>query len=196
MKKYKTIVIDPPWKYKTLGQFGKTLKHRKNRDKGLSRFGAGSIARYGSMSFDELKKLPINKLADDNSHIYIWTTNKFIEEAFSLCRVWGFDPKTVITWTKIRKSDNQPSMKMGYYYRGATEHCIFGVKGSLRLKGKAASTALLTHRTSHSEKPQEFYDLVEEQSYPNRLDFFARKKRIGWDVFGNEVESSICLNNY
>jgi N6-adenosine-specific RNA methylase IME4 len=194
--KYKTIVIDPPWKYKTPGQIGKTLEHRPNRDIGLSKHGAGSEARYGAMTIDELKEMPINKITEDDSHLYLWTTNKFIVEAHELAKHWGFDVKTIITWTKVRKSDGQPSMKMGYYYRGATEHCLFCVKGSLRLKGDAASTALFTHRTMHSEKPNEFYKLAEEQSYEPRLDVFARKNREGWFVFGNEVENSIDLSEY
>jgi N6-adenosine-specific RNA methylase IME4 len=191
--KYKTIVIDPPWKYKTLGQIGKTLEHRPNRDIGLSKHGAGSEARYGAMTIDELKEMPINKITEDNSHLYLWTTNKFIIEAHEIAKHWGFDVKTIITWTKIRKSDKQPSMKMGYYYRGATEHCLFCVKGSLRLQGKAAPTAIFSHRLQHSEKPNEFYKMIEEQSPSPRLDVFARKTRNNWDVYGNEVNESIKL---
>ena len=190
---YVTIVADPPWQYRTPGKFGKTLEHRPNRDKGLSRFGAGSSARYGSMSMDDLRALRVHRVAAQNAHLYLWCTNAFMEEAHVLSRAWGFTPVTIITWTKIRKSDGQPSMKMGYYYRGATEHCLFCLKGRLRLRGPAAPTAILSPRTPHSVKPEAFYRLVEEQSPGPYLEMFARRRREGWDAYGDQVKSDIRL---
>lgn len=193
MSLYQTIVADPPWQYDAPGKFGKTLEHRPNRDKGLSKHGAGSDARYGSMSMPELLAMPIRDLAAANSHLYLWTTNSFLVEAHALAKAWGFTPKTIITWTKIREADGQPSMKMGYYYRSATEHILFGVRGKLRLHGPARPTALLTRRTPHSVKPNEFYSLVEEQSPGPWLELFARRKRAGWHAWGNEIDSDIQL---
>jgi N6-adenosine-specific RNA methylase IME4 len=189
---YKTLVADPPWPYSTPGQIGKTLEHRPNRDKGLSAHGAGSRARYGAMSLDEIKALPVTAVCDANTHLYLWTTNTFVVQAHEVARAWGFRPITLITWTKVRE-DGQPSMKMGRYFRGCTEHCLFGVRGSLRLRGPAASTALLTPRTAHSEKPEEFYQLVEEQSHGPYLELFARRKRDGWSAWGDEVDSDVQL---
>ncbi len=191
--KYTTVVADPPWPYKTPGQIGKTLKHRPNRDAGISKYGAGSAARYGTMSMDDLKRLRVADVVFDNAHLYLWTTNGFIEQAYSLARAWGFDPKTIITWTKTRQLDGQPSMKMGYYYRGATEHCLFCVRGSLRLRGAAHSTAILQPRTPHSVKPSYFYDMVERQSPGAYLELFARQKRDGWDSWGNEMPNNVDL---
>jgi N6-adenosine-specific RNA methylase IME4 len=189
---YRTIVADPPWQYKTPGQIGKTLEHRPNRDKGLSVHGAGSVARYGAMSLQSLMNLPIRALSDSSSHLYLWTTNAFVCEAHDVARSWGFRPITLLTWTKI-KENGRPSMKMGRYFRGATEHCLFAVRGSMRLRGPAASTAILSPRTAHSVKPDDFYKLVEQQSYGPYLELFARRPRVGWHVWGDEVESDIEL---
>jgi N6-adenosine-specific RNA methylase IME4 len=185
--KYATIVADPPWDYRTPGQIGKTLDHRPNRDRGMSKHGAGSAARYGAMNADELARLPVADRSEGNAHLYLWTTNGFMEQAYPLARAWGFEPKTILTWTKTRHADGQPSMKMGYYYRGATEHCLFCVRGSLRLRGPAHSTAILVPRTPHSVKPGYFYDLVEAQSPGPYLEMFARTRRLGWDAWGNEI---------
>ncbi len=190
---YSTVVADPPWEYKTPGQIGKTLEHRPNRDSGLSKHGAGSVARYGAMSMAELMALRVADVVADNAHLYLWTTNGFMEQAYALARAWGFDPKTIITWTKTRQVDGKPSMKMGYYYRGATEHCLFCVRGSLRLRGPAHATAILEPRTPHSVKPDYFYSMVEQQSPGAYLELFARRKRDGWDSFGNEIESDVIL---
>jgi N6-adenosine-specific RNA methylase IME4 len=191
--KYATLVADPPWPYTSPGQIGKTLEHRPNRDKGESRHGAGSVARYGAMSIEDLCALDMGSLVADNAHLYLWTTNAFMEDAYKVARAWGFDPKTIVTWTKIKKGSNEPSMKMGYYFRGATEHCLFCVRGSLRLHGKPHPTAFLEPRTSHSVKPEYFYSLVEENSPGPYLELFARRERTGWAVFGDQVANSIQI---
>jgi N6-adenosine-specific RNA methylase IME4 len=45
----------------------------------------------------------------------------------------------------------------------------------------------------HSEKPEAFQDLVEQVSPGPYLELFARRRRLGWDVWGNEVASDIDL---
>ena len=151
-----------------------------------------SVERYGAMSIDSLMKMKIDKYAAADSHLYLWTTNSFLVEAHELMEAWGFKQKTMITWGKL-KPDGTPSMKTGFYFRGASEHCLFGVRGKLRLMGPAEATLILTPRLPHSVKPEEFYAMVERQSPGPRLDVFARVKRDGWDVFGNEVQSDVDL---
>jgi ADP-ribose pyrophosphatase YjhB (NUDIX family) len=54
-------------------------------------------------------------------------------------------------------------MKTGYYFRGATEHCLFCVRGSLKLQTTdGLPTGYLWPRLPHSVKPDAFYDLVEK----------------------------------
>lgn len=189
MKKYKTIVADPPWKYKGRGP-ASAKEHRPNS------YGAApsSEERYGAMTMEELKRLPVKNIAEDKAHLYLWVTNAFIERGWQLCKDWGFEPKTVVTWGKLRRADGKPSMKTGYYFRGATEHFIFATKGNLRLKNKAVEpTLFLSERLPHSVKPEWFYELVNRCSYDCKLELFARRERQGWDVWGNEVESSVAL---
>lgn len=189
-RKYKTIVADPPWKYDGRG-LGSAKEHRPNS------YGAApsSHERYGSMSMEELKALPVKQFAAKEAHLYMWVTNAFIERGWQLCKDWGFDPKTVVTWGKLRRADGKPSMKTGYYFRGATEHFVFATRNNLRLKDKAVEpTLFLSERLPHSVKPEWFYELVERVSYPNYLELFARRERSGWDYWGNEVNSTVNLN--
>ena len=46
---------------------------------------------------------------------------------------------------------------------------------------------------AHSKKPEFFQDMIEKITDVPRLEMFARRKREGWDVWGNEVESDIDL---
>lgn len=182
---FPTIVADPPWSYDDAKRPGSSKLHRPN-SAGTEFANIGSAVRYGSMSMDELKALRVKDVAATDAHLYLWTTNAFICEAHDLARSWGFAPKTVITWTKV-KPDGTPSMKMGRYYRGATEHIVFAVRGKQPLRGQAAPTAILSPRLPHSVKPEGFYQMVEEQSPGPYLEMFARRMRLGWSAWGDQV---------
>jgi N6-adenosine-specific RNA methylase IME4 len=188
MKTFKTIVADPPWPYKTPGQIGASLEHRPNRDKTLGAGNAGSKSRYGAMSIEDMCALAVP--SEENAHLYLWFTNTFAVEAHTIAKAWGFRPMTILTYVKM-KPDGSPSMKMGYYFRGATEHVLFAVKGSLRLQTREAMpTAFLWPRLPHSVKPEAFYALVEKASPPDYLEMFARKTRLGWTSWGNQVPNA------
>lgn len=141
--------------------------------------------------------MPVCESAEDDAHLYLWTTNTFIVEAHELARAWGFHPITVLTWVKTKHEGEllRVSMKTGYYFRGATEHIIFGVRGSLRLQTKEGlPTAFLWPRLGHSVKPDDFYDLVEKASPGPYLELFARRNRLGWDTWGNEcLDQGVAL---
>jgi N6-adenosine-specific RNA methylase IME4 len=143
------------------------------------------------LSLDDLYALPVRDLAARNAHLYLWTTNAFIVEAHTLARAWGFKPKTILTWVKVHQDDRaRVSVGTGYYYRGATEHIVFAVRGSLPLQTKEAlPTAYLWPRIGqHSAKPPAFGDLVEKASPGPYLELFCRQPRIGWDSWGRGYE--------
>lgn len=190
MKKYQIIYADPPWPYSANRPFGSTKEHRPNSYDN-HRSSPSAKKRYGSMSLEDIEALKVPSA--DNAHLYLWTTNSFIGEALGVAKAWGFKPKTVLTWVKV-KPDGNPSMKMGYYFRGATEHIVFAVKGKLRIKKRNIPTAfLLPREMKHSKKPDFFRKLIEENSDGPRLELFARQKVEGWDAWGNEVENDINL---
>lgn len=182
---YRTVVADPPWPYDNIKGPQSSPSHRPNSyntDLGS----VSSALRYGRMTMEQLKTLPVADWSADPAHLYLWTTNSFMVEAHDLARAWGFTPKTILTWVKL-KPDGTPSMKTGYYYRGATEHCLFALRGSLRLRGAARPTAYMSARLPHSVKPEWFYALVEEQSPGPYLELFSRQLRLGWTGWGNQV---------
>ncbi len=171
--KYRTIVVDPPWK------FHDELKHylyRADRE-GRQR---GAVANYTVMEMAEIEALPVGLWVEANAHLYLWTTNSFMEEAYRLAAAWGFKVKTILTWVK-------PRLGMGTYFRNNTEHVLFAVKGSLKTLRKDCRTAFEGAQGRHSEKPAAFYDIVESMSPGPRLDVFARKLRFNWDAWGLEV---------
>jgi len=181
---FATVMIDPPWRYNNATAMPKALILDGSR----RQLGESSHERYGSMSHAELAALPVGEWVGDEAHLYCWTTNSFLVEAHDLARTWGFEPKTIITWGKVQ-DDGEPSRKMGYWYRSATEHCLFAVRGQLRLVNPdpAPSTLFLHPRLAHSVKPDAFYDLVERYSPGPYLDVFSRRARLGWATWGDQA---------
>jgi N6-adenosine-specific RNA methylase IME4 len=164
--KFATIVIDPPWDWGDEGDQDQLGRARPD---------------YATMSIDELCALPVGDLADVDCHLYLWITNRSLPKGFRLMDAWGFRYITAITWAK-------PHFGMGNYFRGQTEHILFGVKGSQPLMRKDVGTIFTAPRgpNGHSSKPAEFYELVESCSPGPHLEMFSRCDREGWKTWGQE----------
>lgn len=190
--KFTTILADPPWPYESpraiVGNGGKGAENAANIIQ------VDVKAHYNTMSIEDMKALPVPTIVEDNAHLYLWTTNSFMVEAHEVAKAWGFNPKTILTWVKIRQDGtNLPSMKTGYWYRSATEHILFAVRGKLRLQGEAAPTAYMLPRLPHSVKPDFFYELIEKESPGPYVELFARRLRSGWHSWGDQINSTINL---
>ena len=189
MGKYGTILAYPPWPYHSpKAVVGNAGRGKFNIDQVTQ---VDVTGQYDVMSLDKIKGLPIKDLAEKNAHLYLWTTNSFLVEAHDVAKKWGFKPKTLLTWVKTKHGKpGTPSMSCGYWYRSATEHILFCVRGKMRLLGSPAPTAYLHPRLPHSVKPDFFYELIEKESPGPYLELFARKLRPSWDSWGNEIKSN------
>lgn len=186
---WRTIVADPPWPYDTTVKgtvaLQKPKKEIERGDRHVSDF------TYPVMPLEEICALPVKEMVAKNAHLYLWVTNSFMEQGYEVARSWGFKPNTIITWVKTRHDDPAtPSMKAGYWFRGATEHVLFCTRGSCPKPAIAIPTAFLHPRIArHSEKPERFYtEVVERISPAPRLEMFARTQRRGWRSWGNQLD--------
>jgi N6-adenosine-specific RNA methylase IME4 len=157
---FSTVVADPPWQYDNKATRGAAEDH------------------YGTMDLDQLAALEVP--AADDAHLYLWTTNGFLRQAFDLLDAWDFTYKSCLTWCK-------PQIGMGNYFRNTTEHVLFGMRGRLPTNRNDVPTHFLADRTRHSAKPDSFMDLVESCSPGPYLEMFARRRRMGWSSWGNEA---------
>ena len=173
--KYHTIYADPPW-----------------LERGGGKIKRGADRHYPLMKTSEIMALDIAGICEDDAHLYLWVTNNFLPDGLKVMEAWGFRYVTTITWMKDRQG-------LGQYFRGITEHCLFGVKGHLPYKldenGKRCQglTGFTAPRTEHSRKPEEMRDMIRRVSYGPYAELFARAPHEGWDVWGNEVETGIEL---
>jgi ParB/RepB/Spo0J family partition protein len=162
---YRVIVADPPWPY-------------EKRQEDPSHRG---IYTYPSMSIAQIRALDMAAIAHANSILWLWTTNHHMREAFAVLDAWGFQQKTVLTWVKDK-------FGMGDWLRGQTEHCLMATRGSPVVTLTNQTTALHAPVRAHSQKPEEFYALVESLCpAPRYCELFSRQQRERWDGHGDEV---------
>ena len=76
--KYRTIVADPPWDYPD--GVPNNPKGRRNNQP----------FPYAGMSTDEIEALPVRGLADRDCRLFLWTTNRYLHDAFHVLGAWGF----------------------------------------------------------------------------------------------------------
>ena len=181
MKKYQTILIDPPWQQ----QKGGLRKVRPNQNKQLA---------YSLMTIQEIEEvIDILENYTTPQHIlFLWTIDKYLHIAQHLCETRDYKLHARIIW------DKENGVAPAFTIRYAHEYLLWFYKGGFlpiakEFRGKYTSV-LREKATKHSVKPQIVYNFIEDL-YPNtnKLELFARKKRVNWDVWGNEVESDIEL---
>lgn len=192
---YRVLYIDDPWP-----------------ERGGGKIKRGADRHYPLMSVREIAAMPFGDWAARDAHCYMWATNNYLPDAFSIMRLRGFRYVTTVTWVK-----NRPGL--GQYYRGMTEHCLFGVRGRLPYRtlesgGRAQGSTVLYYpsdddvelpepvdlpsafeaprvkvngREKHSAKPQKMREYIERVSAGPRLEIFARDVVDGWVAWGNEV---------
>lgn len=175
-KVYGTILADPPWQF--ANRTGKVAPEHKR------------LARYATLTFQEIESLPVASVVAEESHLYLWVPNALLKEGLAVMHAWGFEYKTNIVWHKIRKDGGPDGRGVGFYFRNTTEMVLFGIRGRLRTlaPGRRQVNIIKTQKREHSRKPDELYDIIEGCSPGPYLELFARGQRKGWDQWGNEVE--------
>ena len=149
-KKYKTIYADPPWQFQN--RTGKVAPEHKR------------LNRYPTMKLEDIKNLPVNRIADEKCHLYLWVPNALLPDGLEVMKAWGFEYKTNLIWEKVRKDGGPDGRGVGFYFR--------------------------TMKREHSRKPDEFVDLIENCSSAPYLELFARGNREKWDMWGNQANDN------
>jgi N6-adenosine-specific RNA methylase IME4 len=164
---YRVIVADPPWPYEI------------RRDDPSHR----AATPYPQMSIAQICALPVGSIAAPDSILWLWTTNlHMLNGGREVLDAWGFAPVTILTWAKDK-------FGTGSWLRGQTEHCVLATRGKPTVQLTNQSTLLQAPVRAHSEKPDEFYELVEKLCpAPRYADLFSRYQHNSkWDCHGDEV---------
>jgi N6-adenosine-specific RNA methylase IME4/ParB-like chromosome segregation protein Spo0J len=165
---FDVISVDPPWPY-------------EGESKNLTSF--DSLGRrvanpYPEMSIEQIKNIELPLM--DNSVVLLWTTHKFLPDAFEILKEWELDYKATLVW-------NKEKLGMGAWFRMQCEFCLVGIKGKPYWENTTYRDIITESRREHSRKPDCFFEMIEKITMGNRLEYFSREKREGWKVFGNDI---------
>jgi N6-adenosine-specific RNA methylase IME4 len=168
---YHCIVADPPWQLDT----GPDVMD------GTGESGHDALD-YAQMSLEAIRGLDIERIAAPDAHLYLWTTNRYVEDAYGVARAWGFKPSALLVWCKAPRG-----VGLGDTFRQTAEFILFARRGSLPARRIVDRTWFEWPRGTHSVKPAAFYSLVESVTPPPYLDLFARQARANWAIWGAEA---------
>ena len=109
------VMADPPWRF--TNRTGKVAPEHKR------------LARYPTMTVDDICALPVADHLEDRAHCYMWVPNALLPEGLQVLKAWGFEYKSNIIWHKIRKDGGSDGRGVGFYFRNVTEILLFGTRG-------------------------------------------------------------------
>jgi len=162
---YDVIVIDPPWPMKKIER--DVTPNQVEFD-------------YPTMSLEEIAELEVP--CADSCHVWLWTTHKFMPAALSLLDGWGMSYVCAFVWHK--PGGFQPFGLPQYN----SEFALYARAGTPTfIDTKAFPVCFNAPRGAHSEKPGEFYSMIERVTAGRRLDMFGRREIIGFDSWGKEA---------
>ncbi len=176
--RFATVMADPPWRF--TNRTGKVAPEHKR------------LARYPTMTLEDICALPVADHLQDTAHCYLWVPNALLPEGLQVLSSWGFEYKSNIVWHKIRKDGGSDGRGVGFYFRNVTELLLFGTRGrSARTEaaGRRQVNMIQTRKREHSRKPDEQYTLIESCSKGPYLEMFGRGVREGWTVWGNQADA-------
>ena len=178
------VLADPPWSFRSWSDKGKNrAPDAMVRQKGLAE------RHYATMGLADIKALPVADVCAKDAVLFLWAVDCMLPEALDLMKGWGFTFKTVaFTWVKQNRVSPTPAIGLGYWTRGNPEMCLLGTRGKPRRLSAAVRQLIEAPRREHSRKPDETHGRIEALVPGPRLELFARQKRPGWTVWGNQTE--------
>lgn len=173
---YHIVYTDPPWNLK------KTLrKIRPNQNRPLD---------YHTISMDEIAEIhnEVFSKCADRHNVLMWCVETFLSEAEEMMHKLGYKTHCRMIWSKGY------GLAPAFTVRYTHEYLVwFYKKGQILLpqesaRGKYPSVFDAAKGKRHSEKPECVYEMIEDM-FPesSKIELFARKTRVGWDSFGDEL---------
>jgi ParB family chromosome partitioning protein len=168
---YRTGIIDTPW----ASEPGEPDKDH----------GARGYYPYPTMTPEQMSAaLAVPSILHADASVWLWITNFHLlrGDHLIIAKAWDLKPVALFTWIKGKFGQGQRA-------RGATEHLIQMVRGSVLCLGSDTKTWFEGAGGEHSQKPIEAYELVEKLTpAPRYFEMFSRgPARDKWDLHGNEV---------
>lgn len=146
------------------------------------------------MCMEDIKRLPVRELADKDCALFLWVTFPMLCDAWGVMEAWGFSFKTVaFVWIKLNRKTDGIFWGLGHWTRANAELCLLATRGHPKRQSCNVHQVIISHIEEHSKKPDEARRRIEVlMGDVPRVELFARQSPPDWDVWGNEVESTVC----
>ncbi|GAB4861738.1 hypothetical protein Ancab_036992 [Ancistrocladus abbreviatus] len=184
--KFDVILVDPPWE---------EYVHRA----------PGVIDNVEHWTFEEIKNLKIEAIADTPSFIFLWVGDGVGLELGRQCiKKWGFRRCEDICWVKTNKHTATPALRHDSHtlFQHSKEHCLMGIKGTVRrstdghiIHANIDTDVIIAEEPPYGStaKPDDIYRIIEHFALGRRrIELFGgdRNIRSGWLTVGNGLSSS------
>lgn len=178
---FNIIYLDPPWQFtsKSVSPNREVTNH------------------YPTMNINDIKNLPIEKLAHKNCYLFLWINSPNLDIGIEVLKHWGFQYKTIaFCWVKQNKKQPTFFMGLGSYTRSNVELCLLGVKGNLKRLNANVRQLIVSPLREHSRKPDETRDrIVKLYGDIPKIELFARQTTDGWTCIGNEITNNDIITD-
>ena len=197
--KYKLLLADPPWAFRTFSNKNGQVPQRKAKQ------------HYDVMTIDELKALPVDRVAEKDCVLLMWIVDAHLKEALDLAEAWGFTYKTLaFHWFKTKIGLGHWTRKDSEFCYAFTkgdvnaetlidessaESCLLFTRGKPKRKSAAVRQTIVAPRREHSRKPDEAYERIEALVDGPYLELFSRTNREGWTSWGNQTGKFNAADN-
>jgi N6-adenosine-specific RNA methylase IME4 len=171
---FDVVYADPPWRYSFSRSKSRQIENQ-----------------YPTMSLGDIKALPVKQVCAADCVLFLWATSPKLPEAMQVIEAWGFTYKTCMVWCKTQ-------IGMGYWARQKHELLLIATRGKPKppKPSKRPNSVIVAKRGRHSEKPFDFYGVIEEMTPgARRLELFCRCPVDGWEVWGNELGTKVGYDN-
>ena len=175
-QKFGAVIADPPWRF--TNRTGKMAPEHKR------------LARYPTVTLEDICALPVADFMEERSHCYLWVPNALLPEGLRVMSEWSFTYKSNIVWHKIRKDGGSDGRGVGFYFRNVTEGLLFGIRGKnarTLQPGRRQVNLFGARKRERSRKPDEQYDIIESCGWGPYLELLGRARRDNWTVWGNQA---------
>lgn len=176
--KFKVIIADPPWSYNN---------YKK---------AANGAPQYKTMQYADMKALPVQKWAEDDCLLCMWTTWPLLPQGVNLVKDWGFEYVTGWPWIKTVPSSGEINTGVGFWNMSCSEILLIARKGNVS-PPKVSKHLGLMHDESvifyspatrkHSRKPENLHEWVEVNYKGPYLELFATQQRKDWTCWGLDL---------
>jgi N6-adenosine-specific RNA methylase IME4 len=166
---FRVLVADPPWPFKD---------HLPGPARGASK-------HYDMMTMRDIKRFNLPPMFQD-SVLFLWRVAAMQQEALDIISAWDFELKTELVWKKRTVHDKR-AFGMGRIVRAEHEVCLIATSGKPHIKTKSVRSVFEATLRRHSEKPDKFYNIVEQLVDGPYVELFARRQRPGWTCLGDEA---------